>query len=816
MIVRHYFSVAWDYPRSVGEPDGRAFVREWYFRGGNRRDYSELVRTWRFNNTQYYEPLNAVVLHSVHSKQSFAPGDYEPWAGAPSNKWRLVVPAGTPQAAYLKYYDTRPTQWGGVKLRRTYDLDAGVAVYVIRSAPTNLEVRAGKLTELRPADGLLKPWVSIALPDYRYRGETYRYCVLFPTYAAWMGQPPEEMKSLVGFGSWDLDNRKPLLRRAKIGPDGETVVSEWETLDEFSGNALQWELKRAAVNGGDLEEMILIRQLEGVLSIAAGSFGDWWNYSDAITRANTPVGTMRLYAQGHQVAFMVCQQFIRPVVEEFQDENGDVQTRKRFWGRVETQKPPELPFTTTDEAGRVVTAEVKAANLRVNVQAASGKSRGGSVVTPLVETDDPPTKLARFGATLETGNPLRTPILYRLQEVYPPDFRTQAKAPQVIGVTEVTVARQENELGMVRGATARVTVPGCCATLLPFFRGNEEMQIRAGALDCDGTDTGEYILFTGRVISPEVTLEGTTQPVPRVIELQDDSFRLEKKKCRSRIGDVAGWPWKDAWRHSLNAFGVPDTRIRINGWAWGTPELAQFETYVLPLPDARVDALTSSPDEPVVQGDLSPGYTVEAVKWLDYLCRQRGDWIWRIEPDGTYHALPRPDYRANPQVFVLEQDPADDDDRLWRVRHKRDLSEFVNEVEILGATSIREGSLTVPGTEIAPESALWQDKGSQENPAWRYYVGDVWEEVIDDPNLSDPAVAALKKGIRAEITSETIVWETQGKPLYPGMFVRSQLTGVDLPPGSIFRLTEEQRTLKADENEVTHQAVYTGVLEWMP
>ena len=101
MIVRHYFSVAWDYPRSVGEPDGRAFVREWYFRGGNRRDYSELVRTWRFNNTQYYEPLNAVVLHSVHSKQSFAPGDYEPWAGAPSNKWRLVVPAGTPQAAYL-------------------------------------------------------------------------------------------------------------------------------------------------------------------------------------------------------------------------------------------------------------------------------------------------------------------------------------------------------------------------------------------------------------------------------------------------------------------------------------------------------------------------------------------------------------------------------------------------------------------------------------------------------------------------------------------------------------------------------------------
>ena len=165
---------------------------------------------------------------------------------------------------------------------------------------------------------------------------------------------------------------------------------------------------------------------------------------------------------------------------------------------------------------------------------------------------------------------------------------------------------------------------------------------------------------------------------------------------------------------------------------------------------------------------------------------------------------------------MLEQDPADDDDRLWRVRHKRDLSEFVNEVEILGATSIREGSLTVPGTEIAPESALWQDKGSQENPAWRYYVGDVWEEVIDDPNLSDPAVAALKKGIRAEITSETIVWETQGKPLYPGMFVRSQLTGVDLPPGSIFRLTEEQRTLKADENEVTHQAVYTGVLEWMP
>jgi len=450
------------------------------------------------------------------------------------------------------------------------------------------------------------------------------------------------------------------------------------------------------------------------------------------------------------------------------------------------------------------------------VQAASGKSRGGSVVTPLVETDDPPTKLARFGATLETGNPLRTPILYRLQEVYSPDFRTQAKAPQVIGVTEVTVARQENELGMVRGATARVTVPGCCATLLPFFRGNEEMQIRAGALDCDGTDTGEYILFTGRVINPEVTLEGTTQPVPRVIELQDDSFRLEKKKCRSRIGDVAGWPWKDAWRHSLNAFGVPDTRIRINGWAWGTPELAQFETYVLPLPDARVDALTSSPDEPVVQGDLSPGYTVEAVKWLDYLCRQRGDWIWRIEPDGTYHALPRPDYRANPQVFVLEQDPADDDDRLWRVRHKRDLSEFVNEVEILGATSIREGSLTAPGTEIAPESALWQDKGSQENPAWRYYVGDVWEEVIDDPNLSDPAVAALKKGIRAEITSETIVWETQGKPLYPGMFVRSQLTGVDLPPGSIFRLTEEQRTLKADENEVTHQAVYTGVLEWMP
>ena len=63
--------------------------------------------------------------------------------------------------------------------------------------------------------------------------------------------------------------------------------------------------------------------------------------------------------------------------------------------------------------------------------------------------------------------------------------------------------------------------------------------------------------------------------------------------------------------------------------------------------------------------------------------------------------------------------------RLWRVRLQARLSRFVNEVEILGATSIREGA-SPPGTEDRA-GVRCGDKGSQENPAWRLTMGDVWE-----------------------------------------------------------------------------------------
>jgi hypothetical protein len=842
MIVSNYFRCLWHTPPAAGVLDSQAYVRDWAFKGGNQKDYDEMLKTWSFDNVEYFEPLNAALIASKHDKVSTKSVDWEQWPGVTSTKWRTVTIMGMPIANYIKYYDASPRHWGALTSKANYDFDAGVVCYIMRNQPTNLDIQdtggVKSLITVTKENGLLSPWTGISLPDLTYEGNTYRYIIMFPTHSEKSLKP----SITAPYGSTEMDIRQPVIRRVCVaGKVGDKILTgsqtgDWETVATYQGNALSAQISAAKFNANTVEDVVIIRQLESKLFITSGTIGDWWSYTDKVIANNQPIiGRIGLFAQGQQAAFLPCQQSV--VGTQSTDGEGNQTTSYEGSVTIRPAKMGNLP-SYFDEASGTFKNEVQTEHLSLHWRAVAGAKRDGASLEGIIEDnadtkeEGEETKLTKLGLKLVAANPLRTPILYRMSEVYKPEVVRIAHEDQPLSLLSVEIQRNENDDGNMRGASARLVVAP--EQSMPFMKGNEEFQIIAAYVD-DTATYYEYPVFTGRLIDPEDEIGPEIIEQPRTVTLSDDSYRLDKKYVRDKVGDVSGWLWWKVWKQTLNACGVSDDRIKINGVFINIAK--NTDAFRL---EGEIDQNTDGDESPstleqmtdavksqigMSKDDigLAPKPTTPMLKWIDYLVKKRGDWIWRIEPDGCYNALPRPAASATNSIFTIENNPVNHINSVNRVKHKRDLSKFYNEIEIIGGFSLgkqedentdgaADTSTGIDDLLPAQNKGVWSDKDSQRNINYRYYVGDIWEQVEEDSGEKDPEAAAKAKGKRMAADCEEVTWETEGKAVFPTQFVTCNMMGIDVPYGTLLRVIGEDRRMEATEDEIKHMVTYTCVI----
>lgn len=763
----------------------RSVVRDWAFDGSNQRAYKKLVDGWEFNNVEYLDPLKAIVLFMRHAYEdiplrggdptdpdiSIDPGST---SRAPNKGWTTVVPPKQNSRYYLCYRDTDPRYWSGAMLNKDFDLDAGVVVYVLRTTPSDLGYTVANVWGRITRDqGALQPYVAIHLPDVTSRGVTYRYALFLPSISA----------------AKDEEELCPTLKRGIVS-DG--VVSSWKTVSKYTGGKASDYLRRSQFASEAVEEAVKIRVLEGVLMIDTGFIGEWWCYEDEVLadlwyRDAAPVGKMRFYAQAHQVAFLPCQGYSSPLT-------GTV-SRK-------ADKMPSVPYDcdlSLWSVGARYTPSRAFYGDRV--------VRDGAHVTTNAAHDG--TNITELGATLTAYNPLRTPILYMITERFSSEFSHTKDTPSELRVLRATIRRRRASNGSVRGGTCTIVLDPA-QDPMPTFKGGEVVTItvheRPAVLDeatgtylPDAENDTSYTVFTGRVVSPSKDVQdramvGDYKSVE--VELQDESFRLAKKICGSKIGVVSGEKFKDVVGRTCHGFGIPSEYILIEG---------------VPFAEATEDTILYEEEGAGTgQGDmgLSPSYTMGAIAWLDKLCELRGDWTWSITPEGKINFHTKPSYTA-PADFILRRDPEDPHDYIANLSYRRSVQEFVNVVYAVTADAkkAREGDAA---TDLVEQE--WRDVDSIIDEENRYYVGDVWEDVIVLSDKQNADIELARRKAESFESVETVSFETRGRKLFAGDFVESRIGNFDVPTGTILVVAEEVRTLVADENEQRHDLQLTCVV----
>lgn len=751
---------------------------------------------WEFNNVDYLDPLKAIVLSMRHAYEnvpirggdptvpdiSIDPGST---SHAQNSGWTCTVPPKQNSRRYLFYRDADPRYWSGAMLNKDFDLDAGVVVYVLRATPSDLgytvvadpgvleDLGANGWDHITRDQGALQPYVAIHLPDVTSRGVTYRYALFLPSISA----------------AKDEEELRPTIKRG-ISTDG--VVSSWKTVSTYTGGKFNDYLRRSQFASEAVEEAVIIRVLEGVLMINTGLMGEWWCYEDEVLadlsyRDAAPVGKMRFYAQAHQVAFLPCQGYSWPL-------SGTV-SRK-------ADKMPSVPYDcdlSLWSVGARYTPSRAFYGDRV--------VRDGAHVTTNAAHDG--TNITGLGATLTAYNPLRTPILYMITERFSSEFSHTKDTPSELRVLRATIRRRRASNGSVRGGTCTLVLDPA-QDPMPTFKGGEVVTLtvheRPAVLDeATGTYTPDaendtsYTVFTGRVVSPSKDVQdramvGDYKSVE--VELQDESFRLAKKICGSKIGVVSGEKFKDVVGRSCYGFGFPSEYILIEG---------------VPYAEATEDTiLYEAEGAGTGQGNmgLSPSYTMGAIAWLDKLCELRGDWTWSITPEGKINFHTKPSYTA-PADFILRRDPEDPHDYIAKLSYRRSVQEFVNVIYAVTADAnrSREGDAT---TDLAEQE--WRDVDSIIDEEDRYYVGDVWEDVIVLADKQNADIELARRKDESFESVETVSFETRGRKLFAGDFVESRIGDFDVPTGTILVVAEEVRTLVADENEQRHDLQLTCVV----
>ncbi|HUU54480.1 MAG TPA: hypothetical protein VMY87_06115 [Armatimonadota bacterium] len=372
---------------------------------------------------------------------------------------------------------------------------------------------------------------------------------------------------------------------------------------------------------------------------------------------------------------------------------------------------------------------------------------------------------------ISSGGNYWTPIIYEIQATRP---ATHAEPIATVLFDNIEVPADKRILEDVefmiasgwRGShfTARLRTAGEYA-----FTGNEKAQL-AVALDTGGEL--EYVnQMTGYLDCPKRAID-PRDPGAIILDLtaRDRLCRLQNKAARL-LPSFAGWSFADAWLWLLHeCAGLPETDILLDDDA---------ADYIYPCP------LSSLP--------LKFDSTANLVDVADQLA-QAANREWGVNPDGNIFTRIRggPVYSGEPD-WTLDQDTVTEADTVYLVQLERDIFSLRNHVLVLGQDR--------DGNDVC---ASWRHLPSVINPDYDPFIGDDWWEVKIAPDGCDPWSIAAYSGTELLSYRALLIWETDGKPaLFPDHFVEVYADGLDIPAGTVFRITDKWGRLDARTTQFT-------------
>jgi len=224
-----------------------------------------------------------------------------------------------------------------------------------------------------------------------------------------------------------------------------------------------------------------------------------------------------------------------------------------------------------------------------------------------------------------------------------------------------------------------------------------------------------------------------------------------------------GWPVDDAFEYLLNRAGVPSSLIAVDA---GVSAAVLGPYYYLPIGNPKGErCLQFRVDENIVAA-------------LDQICELR-DLQWGVNQLGVCFLRRRLTHTAGHYDYTVDDDSADASN-LLAFKHVRSVQDYFNVLLVLSGE----------GFSMAARQLVDMDSIGTYGSA--DYVGEDWWRVEAQPEGDNPDLIANRLWQQRSENAHLIYWKTSAHvELLPDQELRVQVSGVDVPTNSIYRITRK-------------------------
>lgn len=300
-----------------------------------------------------------------------------------------------------------------------------------------------------------------------------------------------------------------------------------------------------------------------------------------------------------------------------------------------------------------------------------------------------------------------------------------------------------------RGSSVTARVEADPGQALADVKANSKAVVTVSTDDGVSTET----LFTGYVVPPDREVPGGIGQVVGTLRAEDIVEARLQRKCLAWHSSYENWPVDEAFEHILNRAGVPAALISVEAGITGN----------LPTGSAKgARKLRFAPDIRVPQA-------------LDTIAEVRG-LEWGVGADGVVFLRELVEYGGTPD-FTLAAPVGDVADMLHVLHAERSAADFRNWLMVM----VGEG-------QDAAVKVL-QDETSFSDAAAETFIGDLWQQVEMLPDGDDVEGAAERLWEAMSRFRWLVSWEMHDHPeLMPDMFVAVDVSGSQIPAGSVYRI----------------------------
>ncbi len=371
-------------------------------------------------------------------------------------------------------------------------------------------------------------------------------------------------------------------------------------------------------------------------------------------------------------------------------------------------------------------------------------------------------------------------VLYNVQEYREATVgNAQSNPLTTVGNPALQLVSIRGELASAwRGATLEAELKAAQGETLPELKTNDKVE---AAVSLDGGTTWVR-QFVGYNVPLEKYLE--TEQVGRVrAKLHAASWDEARGRKKVLLWNCSfeGWAVDAAFRYLLNRAGVPDSLIDVHADV-SVAKMGAY--YYLPVGNPKGERLLQfRQDESLVSA-------------LDQIAKLRG-LEWGVDQDGKCFLRPPLVHTPGYADFTISDEVASSGD-FRSFRRVRSVDDYFNCL------------LVLVGEGFNMAARLWQDAASMTEPTYRDYVGDDWWRVEMQPEGDNVQQIAARLWQGRTEGADLIYWKTSQNPeLLPDMYLKVQVSGMDIPADSIYRIT--RKTWQVEDPEGA--ARYTQELE---